>query len=308
MKYLCDPYGRPLTHVRVTVTHRCNYSCVYCHGEGEYITYNNELSVYDYKLIARAIAELSIKFIKITGGEPLIRDDISDILRVFHEECSSSELSMVTNGYFLLDKLEDIVNYVDRINVSLPSLNRDTYAKITGKNGLDRVLKGLEKILDHGIKVKINTVVTRLNYSEIDKLVDYAHSLGVDLSLIELIPLGRGKAVYKVLHESLDEIEATVKSRSTSYYKRPLHNRTVYILPRGTKIEIVKSYGNPMFCRGCTRIRITADGRIKPCLMREDNLVDLRDILSHKIPQDDKVALLIERFKKANLLREPFFK
>jgi len=310
MKYLYDSYGRPLTHVRVTVTHRCNYSCVYCHGEGEYNTYNNinEMSIYDYELIARAIAELNIRFIKITGGEPLIRDDIGDILRVFREECSSSELSMVTNGYFLLDRLEDIVNYVDRVNVSLPSLNRETYTKITGKNGLDRVLRGLERILDSGIKVKINTVVTRLNCSEVGELIDYANNLGVDLSLIELIPLGRGKTVYRGLHESLNEIENVVQNRATSYYKRSLHNRPVYILPGGTKVEIVKSYGNPSFCRGCTRIRITADGKIKPCLMRDDNLVDIRDVLSDKIPQDSKVALLIERFKKANLLREPFFK
>lgn len=307
MTCLYDSYGRPLTHLRITVTHKCNYHCLYCHEEGEYTT-QNELKINEYLLIARAIAKLGIKYIKITGGEPLIRDDIEEVLKVFYEEASPYELSLVTNGYFLLDKLESIKKYINRINISLPSLNRNVYIKITGVDGLSRTLKGIRRILDYELKMKLNVVVTKLNYSEVNKIVDFANKLGVDVSLIELIPLGRGRVTYKSLYKSLDQIEEEIKKRAVLCDKRSLHNRRVYTLPEGIQVEIVKSYGNPTFCKGCTRIRVTASGKIKPCLMRMDNLVDLRNVLLANIPQDVKVDLIVERFKQANFLREPFFK
>lgn len=305
---LIDKYGRPLTHLRITLTHRCNYKCIYCHREGEYSS-EDKLDVNDYRIIAKVASILGIRYVKFTGGEPLLRDDIGSILKVFHNTLKGAELSIVTNGFFICDKIGDLKNYVKRINVNLPSLNEIIYEKITGIRGLQKVLKGIKCALNNNINnIKINVVVIKLNYTEIPKIIDYAQEMGVDINLIELIPLRMGANNYRELHVGLGEIEKQLSKMASKVYSRNLQNRTIYLIQKDIKVEVIKSYGNPYFCKGCTRIRITADGKLKPCLMRNDNLADIANILHKKISEEEKVKLLLKKFKIANMFREPYFK
>ena len=304
---LIDRYGRPLTHLRITLTHKCNYRCIFCHHEGENKT-ENELSLDDYRVIAKAVSKIGIKYIKFTGGEPLLRKDLPDILETFAKELKDVELSIVTNGYYLYEKIDKISEYVKRINVSLPSLNRVNYKKITGVDGLHQVLKGLEKIQNYkNIKLKLNVVVTKLNYYDVFDVIQYAQDIGANVNLIELIPLGMTYQLFNQLHVSLDGIERKLQEKSRKITYRNFQNRKVYLL-KNIRVEIIKSYGNPYFCKNCTRIRITADGKIKPCLFRNDNLVEMKDVLRSKYSIDEKVKMLVNRFIKANELREPYFK
>ncbi len=311
LNLLVDRYGRPLTHIRITVTHRCNYRCIFCHHEGE-IEKNasKELKPVHYKLIAKALNILNIRYIKITGGEPLIREDIQDILHYLKTYGNPKEISIVTNGYYLAEKIGYIRHYVDRVNVSIHSLIEEKYAKITGVNGLRRVLQGVSKCISLGLHVKVNIVVLKENYNEIPNMLDYLHELGVrEVNLIELIPLGLSREQYRRLHVKLEPLETILKARCKGVSIRSFHNRPVYMLKNRLKVELVKSYGNRLFCMGCTRIRLTPYGELKPCLFRNDNLIDLGRILwTENLSEDDKVKLIVKGFIEANKLREPYFK
>ncbi|RLE86995.1 MAG: GTP 3',8-cyclase MoaA, partial [Thermoprotei archaeon] len=160
---LKDRFKRPLLHLRITVTMACNYACIYCHREGELGSRRpDELKPYEIYLIGKAASELGIRKFKLTGGEPLLRDDIFEIVNLLNS-LQPLDLALTTNGYFLLEyayKLREAG--LRRVNVSIPSLRREVYREITGVDGLEKTLKGVEAAIDAGFNpVKINYVLLR---------------------------------------------------------------------------------------------------------------------------------------------------
>lgn len=300
LQMLKDRFSRLVTHARLSVTNRCNYSCIYCHREGlDYST--RELSPEDWDFFIKIAIELGIKYYKVTGGEPLLYDGIVDVLTSIRKYGGIS--SITTNGYLLKEFAESLSKAgVDHTNVSLHSLRREVFAALTGYDALDKVLAGIREALGYGIKLKINYLVLRPNLSEALNLLDFASSNGIDVNLIELIPLGVSKELYEELHVGLDNVINHLEVISIKKYIEPFQNRTVYTLPTGIKVYVIKGYGNPLMCAGCSRIRIGPDGKIKLCLYREIHL-DLGPLIKERNEAEVRKTLV-----KAIEVREPHFR
>ncbi|HOT06437.1 MAG: molybdenum cofactor biosynthesis protein A [Methanosaeta sp. PtaB.Bin039] len=289
-----DPYGRKLTGLRMAVTPRCNLRCIYCHHEGE----RGDAGEMDIKRatgIVRAAASLGLRTLKITGGEPLLRSDLNQIISSARS-AAPFDISVTTNGILLAEKAEGLAQSgLDRVNVSLDSLCQERYRRITGagEGDLDRVLAGIDAALLAELHpVKLNMVVLHENQAEIDEMIDLARRKGAVLQLIELMDIGR-----LGLGGDLAQVEADLARRADRTVTRELHRRRKYFLD-GAEVEVVRPMDNTEFCAHCSRLRVTSDGRLKPCLLRSDNLVDV----GCSDPEEIRQAIL-----RANARRAPFF-
>ena len=267
---LLDPYERPVSNLRVSVTPACNLSCIYCHREGE----NNPkdlLSVEEIGNVLETAARFDIRSVKFTGGEPLLRRDLADIIRSVP---ASMESSMTTNGVLLAEKAEELREAgLARVNVSIDSLNPETYQKITGSDRLPDVLEGIEVALDAGLTpIKLNMVILKgVNDHEVEDFFRFIRdNRNLILQVIELMNVGGCDC-----HSDLTAFEADLAERSKVIYTRRMHHRKKYCLD-GAEIEVVRPLHNTEFCQFCNRLRLTSDGHLKPCLLRSDNHVDIR--------------------------------
>jgi len=293
LQTLKDSYGRPVTNLRISLTSRCNLSCIYCHAEGEKDP-DAEMSTEEILEIMNVAAKFGIRSIKFTGGEPLIRPDILEILRAVPPGIESS---ITTNGILLAEMADELKKAgLRRVNVSLDSLNPETYRKITGCDRLGDVLAGINAALMAGLTpVKLNMVVLAgINDNEIDDFLNYVRgNRNLVLQLIELMHFK--DCDY---HGDLRGLEAMLASRSSEVLTRRMHHRKKYCLD-GAEVEVVRPLHNTEFCAYCNRLRVTSDGKLKPCLLRTDNHISIRG---------KKGAELEALFRQAVEQREPFFK
>ena len=304
--YLQDPYGRIVDSLRLIVTNKCNYHCIFCHREGLNQVVNTseeKLKPGDYGFLAKTARSIGIKYYKLTGGEPLLRRDIHEIVREIKPY--ADEVSIVTNGSLLREKAKQLAESgVDRVNVSLHSLREDVYKYLTGGvNELKAVLEGLKVSLDYGLRVKLDFVVMKSNINEIPEILKLAENYGLDINLIELIPLGTPREVYIREHVKLDSILEFLERNATEKATREFQNRSVYVLPSGIRVEVVIGYGNPLMCSACTRLRLTPEGYIKTCLYVEEPRIDLYRAITTRNELE-----VLEGFKKAIISRRPYFK
>jgi len=256
----------------------------------------------DYRYLAYVSSKLGISYFKITGGEPLIREDISAIVKGIREY--SKEVSLSTNGYFLKKLAGALADAgLDRVNVSVHSFNDEVYQAITRtKANVKLVLEGIEQAIEHGIRVKINFLAMKINIGEFEKILEYASSRGVDVNVIELIPLGTPYNVYLEQRTSLDPIVEKLTQNSSSMVISSFQNRPVYTLPSGIKATVIRGYGNPDLCARCSRLRLTPEGWIKTCIFMEDPFIDI----SKELKNRDEYGV-VEKIKKAVSLRKPYF-
>lgn len=307
---LADNCGRPLLNLRISITQRCNNRCAYCHREGE-VQYANRtaelMNVAEIVRIAKIAVSLGITRVKLTGGEPLMRTDLLQIVAGIAALPGLKDLSLTTNGLLLGERKAQLLRScgLKRVNISLPSLNPETYNKLTGGQ-LPKAIEGIQAAVEADFcPVKLNTVVLKdVNVGDVPDLIEFAGKIGVVLQLIELDPVNVGEKYYREHHRSLDEQEATLKEKAIKIEQRPyMHNRLIYHLPNAT-VEVIKPIENADFCMHCTRIRVTSDGKLKPCLMRNDNLTDILSPIRQGASDEELKQLFIQ----ANLLREPFNK
>jgi GTP 3',8-cyclase len=267
---LKDPYNRPVSNLRVSVTPECNLSCIYCHREGEKAP-QQPLSTREIGDVLSTAAKFDIRSVKFTGGEPLLRKDLVDIVRLVPD---SMESSITTNGILLADYAGELKEAgMSRVNISLDSLNPVTYKKITGSDRLSDVLSGIDAALDAGLTpVKLNMVMLRgINDQELEDFYAYIrNNRNLILQLIELMSLGGCEC-----HSDLSALEEDLAGRSKVILTRRMHHRKKYCLD-GAEIEVVKPLHNTEFCAFCNRLRVTSDGNLKPCLLRADNHVNIR--------------------------------
>jgi len=240
--------------------------------------------------------------------EPLLRRDILGILDEI-KAAGIKEISMTTNGTRLVELAHDLRRHgLDRVNVSLHSMDRWRYFLITGVDSLEYTFKAIEAAVDAGLRpVKINMVVLKgINDNELDRLIEFSSGLGGgETNVIQLIELlNVSDKFYSAYHMDLSLIEERIKSLAVEVRQRKLHNRPVYILDNNVWIEFVKPVDNQAFCQGNDRIRITHDGKFKPCLMRSDNHVDFLTAMRNGASDEDLARLYL----KAVLLREPFYR
>ena len=289
---LKDPYNRTVTNLRISLTSRCNLRCIYCHAEGE-VNPREQMSAADIAELMQVGVKFGIKSVKFTGGEPLLRRDLVDIVRSVPPGVESS---MTTNGTLLAEKAAALKEAgLARVNVSLDTLRPERYAAITGKDCLADVLAGIDAAVEVGLTpVKLNMVLLEgINEDELDDFMAFVRSKrDLILQVIELMEFNECK-----FHGDVDSVEQELNERATRVDTRRMHHRKKYCLD-GAEVEVVRPLHNTEFCKFCNRLRLTSDGKLKPCLLRSDNLVDI---------QGKHGRELEDAFKEAVSRRKPFF-
>jgi cyclic pyranopterin phosphate synthase len=264
-KSLIDPEGRPVTHLRMSVTQKCNLQCAYCHHEGEEAP-GEQMSGEMACEILRTFAEHGVNKLKITGGEPLLREDIYEIIR-YAKDAGFEEVSLTTNGTLLPGRADRLKGAgLDRLNIGCDSLSSSVLPKTAGA-----VLPALKAAREAGFEnTKLNMVVLKgVNDGEIEHMIEFAGGQGATLQLIELIPTGNG--YFEKYYFDLRPVEKDLEARANSVTTRRLQDRRQYHLP-GVDVEVVRPF-HGHFCKRCTKMRVTSDGQLRPCLMRNDLLV-----------------------------------
>ena len=305
MKTITDQYQRPIISLRITLTNLCNLNCIYCHHDGMESS-KDEMSANEIYKICEIAKNIGVKKIRLSGGEPLVRKDIVEIIEKI-ATLDFKDISLTTNGVLLEKYSEDLKKAgLNRVNVSLDTLKPDVYQFITKKDYLEKVKKGIVKAVDAGLDpVKINMVLMKgINEDEVEEMFEFSKKYGIVLQLIELVESENcdDDKFSKEYHYSLESIEDDLDSKADHVKTRKfMQSRKKYYIDGG-EIEVVKPMDNTDFCKNCTRLRITPDGKIKPCLLRNDNLVDL---ISH-IRRGDNDSQLKERFLIGINNRKPY--
>ena len=279
---LIDRFARSITYLRLSVTDRCDLRCTYCMPERmQFLPRAEVLTLEELYLAARAFMARGVRKIRLTGGEPLVRRDMIDLVHALgrHVGTDLDELTLTTNGTRLGEFAEDLARAgVRRINVSLDTRDRARFADLTRRDSLPQVLAGLAAAKDAGLQVKINTVALKgVNEGEIGDLIAWAHGQGFDLTLIEVMPLGEVEEDRIDHYLPLDGVRADLERRFTL---EPIGHRTggparyVRVAETGGRLGLITPLtGN--FCEGCNRVRVTATGQLYPCLGGAE-VVDLR--------------------------------
>jgi len=301
---LIDNFGRPVKSLRISVTQKCNYNCIYCHMEGINYNVSNEMTPKEIEKVSRILVKFDIKKVKITGGEPLIRKDIIEIIEAF-KKTGMNEISMSTNGSLLKELAKPLRKAgLNRVNISLPSLKKEVYEYITGGGKIENALEGIDAAIEAKLTpIKINTVILKgINENEFYDFINFSKDKKVILQLIELVETT--PYFYEKYHVNLDKYENEIKEKALKIEVRDLHNRKKYKLDNNVEIEFVKPMHNSLFCLKCDRIRITPDGKFKTCLFVNNGLIDFLTSMRNE-ENDEKI---IELLKKAISLRKPYFK
>jgi GTP 3',8-cyclase len=280
---LIDPFGRAITYLRVSVTDRCDFRCVYCMSEDmAFLPKRDLLTLEELDRICTVFVAQGVRKLRITGGEPLVRRDIMTLFRSLSRHLSSGdldELTVTTNGSQLARHAAELAACgVKRINVSLDTLDPDRFRRITRWGDFSKVMAGLDAAQAAGLKVKINTVALKgINEDEIERLMEWAHGRGMALTLIEVMPLGEidGQRIDQYL--PLSVVRARLSARYTldeTDERTGGPARYVRVAETGGKLGFI----TPMthnFCESCNRVRLTCTGQLFMCLGQED-AADLR--------------------------------
>lgn len=305
MLLITDRYCRPIVNLRISLTQRCDLECFYCHREGQEHSHV-EMTPEELFKITRMGTEFGIRKIKLTGGEPLTRTDLPQIVNLLSSLTDIQEISLVTNARQLtLERaLELKRSGLDRVNVNLPSVDEETYRKIVGRD-ISQALNGVKAAAKAGlIPIKVNMVLLRgLNSKEVKSMMRFAENIGAVLQLIELEPVVKGEEFYTQYHYPLDDLERELSSKASRVRVRhSMQNRRVYTVG-GLDVEIVKPVENSEFCMHCTKLRLTSDGKLKPCLMSQDHLLDILTPLR----RGEDSGILRQIFKETIDLRRPYY-
>lgn len=282
---LADDFGRELTGVRISLTDRCNFDCVYCHNEGlgdprgPMDPRDHEMSADDVVRFLKVAEEVGVGKVKFTGGEPMLR---SDLVEIIERTPASMEASMTTNGTFLPGRAGDLVDAgLKRVNVSQDAMDPQAFAELTKSGAFDRVQEGIQAAIDAGLDpVKINMVVFEETAGYVPGMVDMvAEREGVHLQLIEYMPELAGHPEWAI---EIDRVHNWLDEQADRIERRTMHGRRRYHIGNGY-VEIVDPVGNPNFCANCHRVRVTHDGYLKGCLNRNDDLRSMGDMTREEI-------------------------
>ncbi|MHA1149932.1 MAG: GTP 3',8-cyclase MoaA [Promethearchaeota archaeon] len=304
-----DNNNREIKHIRFSVTSKCNYKCIYCDKEG-FIPKTSTLNVEEITRLCKILAEvLKVTRIKFTGGEPLCREEIIEIINNVYKLNLYKDISLTTNGYYLYDLAVSLKKAgLNRINISLSSLKPNTYKKIYGFNSLDIVLKGLKKAVKVGFSpIKLNYVIMKgINDNELGDMIEFCAKGGYILQLIELHKVSKEVAndngFYKKYHLDINPIIDDLESKAEKIIIRGnMQNRKTFILSNSAVIETISPSHN--FCLGCTKLRVGCDGNLFGCLYRSDLGKNLKEAL-HKHYSLGKYEQIV---KKVIESREPYY-
>ncbi len=304
---LVDPFGRRISYVRVSVTDRCDFRCFYCMSENmNFLPKKDILSLEELARLCTVFCERGVRKIRITGGEPLVRRDIMKLFRSLGRHVgngSLDEVTLTTNGSQLKRYARELYDCgVRRVNVSLDTLDKNKFHRITRWGRLDNVLAGIDSARSAGLKVKINTVALRnINDREIPELIRWAHGNGMDITLIEAMPMGAIDEDRTDHYLPLSMVRAELRSFWTLTdidYQTGGPARYMYIKDTGGRLGMITPLTHN-FCESCNRVRVTCTGTLYMCLGQED-AADLRTPL-----REDDGGLLLNRALDEAISRKP---
>ena len=290
---LIDQYSRNIYYLRISVTDRCDLRCVYCMKEKmEFLPKKEILTFEEIERLCDNFIEMGVKKIRLTGGEPLVKKDIINLIKILNSKkniTNLAEITLTTNGTLLEKYAYDLKKQgVDRINVSLDTIDQNKYKKITRFGNLDKVISGIKEAKKNNIAIKINTVVLKnFNENELEKLIYWTSKLEIDITFIEVMPMAdtdtRRYLQFSPLNKIYDKLNKnfnfTKTNKSTGgpatyYTSQKLSNKVGFITPLSNN-----------FCANCNRVRITSTGKLYMCLGQND-YVDFREILRKDYSDD----------------------
>jgi len=291
---MIDPFGRTVSYLRVSVTDRCDFRCVYCMPEHmTFLPKADVLSLEELDRLCSAFIRKGVNKLRLTGGEPLVRRDVMKLFRSIgrHLETGSlKELTLTTNGSQLARFAPELVDCgVKRVNVSVDTLDADKFRRITRWGDLSKVIAGIDAAQAAGLKIKINAVALRgVNDEEIPELISWAHGRGMDMTLIETMPMGDVDADRTEQYLPLSLVKAQL---AKSFTMDSLDDRTggparyVRLRETGGRLGFITPLSHN-FCESCNRVRLTCTGMLYMCLGQDDS-ADLRAPL--RASSDDAV-------------------
>lgn len=286
-----DKYGREIDYLRISLTDNCNLRCIYCMEEKDNTFLKSEDKLTNdeiYRIVCES-AKLGIKKVRFTGGEPLVRKDIVELIQRINTIPGIEEMYLTTNGILLEENVEVLAKSgLKGVNISLDSLKEERFRKLTRLGDLKKVLEAIDKCISLGIRVKLNTVMIEgINNEEIIDFVDLTLQKPIDVRFIELMPIGVGSKYKGINNEAIIEI---IKN-SYKAFEEVKRNRSggpaTYIKVNGAKgkVGFISAISN-CFCEECNRIRLTAEGFLKQCLHFNYG-VDLKELIRNGVSDKD---------------------
>lgn len=284
MSAIIDNFGRTVEYLRLSITDRCDFRCVYCMSEDPcFLPRESVLSLEELAWIAQAFTELGVKKIRLTGGEPLVRNDCDQLVHLLGQLPGLTDLSMTTNGSRLSKFAKPMFEAgLNRLNISLDTLNPVLFTNLTRNGKVERVIEGIDAAKAAGFKrIKINAVILKgQNDTEVLELIEFCRERELDIAFIEEMPMGIMDDRKVSRHCSSDEVKAIIGQRYplTVSDKRTGGPARYYTMPGSTiHVGFISPHSNN-FCHECNRVRVTVEGQLLLCLGNE-NAVDLKSIV-----------------------------
>ncbi len=296
---MIDPFGRHISYLRVSVTDRCDFRCVYCMAEDmTFLPKADVLSLEELDRLCSAFVSLGVKKLRLTGGEPLVRKNVMSLVRNLSRHLESGaleELTLTTNGSQLAKYAGELAQHgIKRLNVSIDTLDKDKFRAITRWGDLDKVIAGLDAAQAAGLKIKLNAVALRgINDDEVDSMMLWAHGRGMDLTWIEVMPMGEIGEQRIDQYMPLSLLRSRLQEHWTleeSDYRTGGPARYFTVKETGGRIGFITPLTHN-FCESCNRVRLTCTGTLFMCL-GQDDAADLREVLRRSESDEELVAAI----------------
>jgi GTP 3',8-cyclase len=312
---LTDKFGRQITDLRVSVTDRCNFRCVYCRSAKAEGAGDAGLLEWDeYARLVRVMLAMGIRKVRVTGGEPLVRAGVVEFVAQL-KALGVPDLSMTTNGFLLAGKCEALVAAgLDRINISLDSLDPEKFARITRAESFAQVMAGIEAAQATRLRpVKVNAVLVRgVNDDEVEAFAEFAREKGLTMRFIEYMPLDADRSWTRDQVVTAAEIQRRISARwplmPVVHERSETARRFRFVDGAGGEIGLIAPVSQP-FCGHCSRIRLTADGKLRTCLFSKDDH-DLKPLLRSGAGDreiGDEIQRIVDQKEKSHRINEPDF-
>lgn len=301
---LYDNHGRPLNYLRLAVTDRCNLRCFYCMPvQGiKYLPKGQLLTYEEMERTVKVLSSMGIKKVRITGGEPFVRRGLMDFLWRLSEISSLEEINLTTNGVLTAPYVKELKKLgITSVNLSLDTLNKEDFYKITYRDELEKVLDTLDELISYDIPVKINAVVMEgKNTDQLQALTALTKNSKIDVRFIEEMPFNGSGEHYPVLQWNHVKILQSLKAIYPELYKikDPANSTSYNYAVPGHKgsIGIIAAFSRT-FCGTCNRIRLTAEGKLKTCLY-DEGVLDIKKIIRAGASDDHLKSLFLQAFNK----------
>jgi GTP 3',8-cyclase len=312
---LIDKFGRPVTDLRVSVTDRCNFRCFYCRSAKpeNHVAQDALLEWDEYERIVALLLRLGIHKVRVTGGEPLVRPGVEAFIARL-KKIGVSDLSMTTNGHLLAERCDALIAAgLDRINISLDSLVPERFERITRTKGFDQVMAGINRAQNSCLRpVKVNAVLVRgFNDDEVEAFAEFARERELIMRFIEFMPLDADRAWTRSMVVPAAEVHARIAARwplVQIVHERSETARKYRFADARGEIGLIAPVTQP-FCGHCSRIRLTADGKLRTCLFSKDDH-DLKSLLRGRATDReiaDEILAIVHEKEKGHRINEPGF-